>query len=360
MINHVIIMAGGAGSRLWPASHSKRPKQFMKIGGDDSLIVKTIKRGFSLGHEGYIIIVTHKDHVKLALDECSVFPEEKRKRIVILPEPFARNTAPALTLAAMWLKSIDEEDSSVIVLAADHIIEPIEAFISDVEKASILAKANWIVPFGIPPLDPETGYGYIEAGENLSVGKKVISFKEKPDLKTAELFLKAGNFYWNSGMFVYNIKTYLSELKRLTPEVAKIFEQLTFSTDTFDAKNEIIWMKDLKNLEPVYDEVLSISIDYALMEKSDRIAMVETSFSWNDVGSWDVISDIDKHQSESIFSVESENNYVYSDIPVTLCGVEDLMVVIENGKALVCKKGNSQLVKNAVDMFKANDRIDLL
>lgn len=360
MIDHVIIMAGGAGTRLWPASKNNRPKQFMKIGGEDSLIISTIKRAFALKHRGYVIIVTHINHLKAAIDECSILPEEMRKRIVILPEPFAKNTAPALTLAARWLKWKGEENSSVIVLAADHIITETENFIESVEMASELAKRERLVPFGIPPRTAETGYGYIETGDPYNPGFSVLSFKEKPDFKTAVKFVAAGNYYWNSGMFVYNTSLFLSELEKYSPEVALPFKDIHFREDHFDNSNSVNYLKETIAIEPVYSNMTKISIDYALMEKSDKIAMIKAGFDWNDVGSWDVISELDKTDKD-ITSIESENNFVFGDrMQVTFCGVSDLIVVIDDGKLMICKKGQSQLVKYAVDELKAKNRTELL
>lgn len=349
MIDHVVIMAGGAGTRLWPASTNTRPKQFIKIGGNDSLIISTIKRGFALDHRGYIIIVTHKDHLKPALEECSTLPEEMRKRIVILPEPFARNTAPALILAAAWLKWKGEEDSSIIVLAADHIINDRVGFKASVEKASQMADCNKLVSFGIPPQSAETGYGYIEAGEPFHSGREVISFKEKPDLKTAIKFVAAGNFYWNSGMFVYPLRLFYNELKQHTPRIVEPFDKINFKEPQFDTKKDLTYLKDIDSITPIYNSVMKISIDFALMEKSHKIAMTEAEFDWNDVGSWDVISEIDKSEKDTI-SVKAENNFVYGEnVQVAFCGVSDLIVVVEEGKILICRKGESQLVKEVTD-----------
>jgi len=360
MIDHVIIMAGGAGTRLWPVSKTLKPKQFMKIGNNDSLIISTIKRAFALKHKGYVIIVTHINHLKPALEECSLLPKEMRKRIVILPEPFARNTAPALTLAAHWLLWKGEADSSVIVLAADHIINDTHSFVDSVKKASELAARERLVPFGIPPLTAETGYGYIEAGEPYKPGLNVTSFKEKPDLKNAMKFVAAGNYYWNSGMFVYNTSLFLSELEKYTPQVALPFKEIQFTEKHFDQENSVSYLKEVKVIESLYSDMMKISVDYALMEKSDKIAMIEASFDWNDVGSWDVISEIDK-SIKDITSIESENNFVYGDnMQVTFCGVKELIVVINDGKLMICKKGQSQLVKDAVELLKEEGRTELL
>ncbi|MDA3809866.1 MAG: mannose-1-phosphate guanylyltransferase [Spirochaetaceae bacterium] len=359
MIDHVIIMAGGAGTRLWPVSKNNKPKQFMKIGGEDSLITSTIKRAFALKHRGYIIVITHIDHLKPALIECSKLPEEMRQRIVILPEPHARNTAPALTLAAQWLKWKGEENSSVIVLAADHIINDTVAFIESVDQASQLSDREKIVSFGIPPLTAETGYGYIETGEPYNPGLLVTSFKEKPDKKTAVQFLSAGNYYWNSGMFVYSIALFLTELERLTPEVALPFKKLKFSENHFEKKDSLEYLKLTDNIEPLYRTMTKISIDYALMEKSDKIGMIEAGFDWNDVGSWDVVSEIDKSYKD-ITSIEAKNNFVYGEeMQVTFCGVNDLIVVIDEGNLMICRKGKSQLVKDAVEELKGQNRTEL-
>ena len=342
-------MAGGAGKRLWPASNNSKPKQFMTVQGKDSLFGGTVKRAASLGIKGKILVVTHKDHVQAALEDSLSLPEEVRSKLVLLAEPEARNTAPALSYAAAWLKE-NGGDASVLVLAADHLIDDLEGFKKDVEDASVLAGRDSLVVYGIEPTFPSTGYGYIEAGEADAPGYKVVSFKEKPDLSAAEKFISAGNYLWNSGMFTYRLSVFEAEMLAGTPEMIKPFLP-SFNCPASEVQNGVTVVMPDADLTALYGSLPRESVDYALMEKSSKIAMVRSGFDWNDVGSWDVIAELNPEPEVPVFT-SGEGNFVYSDIPVALCGVEDLIVVIKNGKALVCKKGMSQLVKDAAETLK--------
>jgi len=351
MVDHVIIMAGGAGKRLWPASHDLRPKQFMTVQGDDSLFRGTINRAAALDISGYIVVVTHQNHIQAALEDAEILPPAVRDKLVLLAEPQARNTGPALAYAASWLKEkTGRDDSSVLVLAADHLIQDVGQFRDDVENADKLAGQGYLVVYGIQPDFPSTGYGYIEAGEPQEPGFQVLSFREKPDRHTAQEFLDAGRYFWNSGMFTYRLSVFMDELNALTPEMAKPFLQ-SFSVPPEQNDEGIVVVNPDENLTDLYRSLPSDSVDYAVMEKSGRIAMVPAGFDWNDVGSWDVIADLGPEPNAPVFEKESRNNFVYSDIPVALCGVEDLIVVHQNGKLLICRKGMSQLVKGAAEFL---------
>lgn len=345
MVKHVIIMAGGAGKRLWPESCANRPKQFMQVMGDKSLFGGTLERAAALGIEGRIVVVTNQKYKDLTLKEFEIFPEELQKRCVVLCEPRPRNTSPALMYAARWLAEFESPEDTALVLAADHIITEIDKFSAAVEAASSLAEKGFIVPFGIVPQSPETGYGYIEAGDSDGEGYEVHSFKEKPDKKTAEEFLAAGNFYWNSGMFVYSMKVFLAEMEKHTPEQINAFASLTVDDMKSETAGLSVCSDVNSSVEKAFDSAESISIDYALMEKTKEIRAVKGMFSWNDVGSWDVIADLYPREVDT--AVEAKGNYVLSDIPVSICGVDDLIVVARNGKLLICRKGKSQLVKEA-------------
>ncbi|QEN09399.1 mannose-1-phosphate guanylyltransferase [Oceanispirochaeta crateris] len=349
MVDHVIIMAGGAGKRLWPASNNSKPKQFMTVQGKDSLFLSTIKRAASLGIPGKILVVTHQDHIKAALEDSQKLPLEIRQKIVLLAEPQARNTGPALAYAGAWLKeSTGNKDASVLVLAADHLIQDLRQFAKDVENASLLAGLDKLVVYGIRPDFPSTGYGYIEAGEETAPGFKVLSFKEKPDQSTAEEFLKAGNYLWNSGMFTYKLSFFEKELLAGSPKMMEPFLPVLNCPAT-KIENDITVVMPDEALSRLYAALPRESVDYALMEKSSHIAMIRSGFDWNDVGSWDVIADLNPPTEVPVFTSGDDSNFVYSDIPVALCGVQDLIVVIKNGKALVCRKGESQLVKDAAE-----------
>lgn len=349
MVDNVVIMAGGAGKRLWPASMGKRPKQFMTVDGGVSLFRGTLDRAFALGIEGKIYVVTHQDHVESAASECDGLPADQRNRVVMLAEPAARNTAPALALAAARMELDGLAEQTVLVMAADHLISPPEAFTSSVNSASRDAESDFIVPYGIVPTFPSTGYGYIEAGEAAGEGFEVISFREKPDSDTAAGYVDSGRYYWNAGLFTYRSRTFAAELALHAPDVASVFENPAESWFRTDEDDGVMIHMPSDELAGLYGNCPSISVDYAVMERSSRIRMVRAAFDWNDVGSWDVIAELGARPAAPVYSLDSSDNFVYSNVPVALCGVENLIVVVSNGRVMVCRKGMSQLVKEAAE-----------
>ena len=355
MVENVVIMAGGAGKRLWPASMGKRPKQFMTVEGDRSLFRNTLDRAFALGIEGLVYVVTHEDHVDAALAECGGLPEDLRARVVLLAEPVARNTAPALALAAARMTLDGRTDQTVLVMAADHLISPIEAFSSSVEAASDEAEAGFIVPYGIVPTGPSTGYGYIEAGEGAGRGYEVLSFREKPDAATAAGYVESGRYYWNAGLFTYTSGLFEAELAEHAPEVAEVFSSPGPEWFVSSEFRGVSVHNPSEKLRVLYASCPSISVDYAVMERTEKIRMVPADFEWNDVGSWDVIADLNAANPNPVYSQKSSNNFVYSDRPVALCGVEDLIVVVANDRVMICRKGQSQLVKEAAVQDSAQE-----
>jgi len=349
MVENVIIMAGGAGKRLWPASMGRRPKQFLRVEGDSSLFRGTLDRAFNLGITGLVYVVTHKDHVDAAVEECSMLSTERRSRIVILAEPVSRNTAPALALAAARMNLDGRSDETCLVMPADHLIAPPEDFSASVITASEEARKGFIVPFGIIPDSPATGYGYIESGAACDGGFDVQSFQEKPDIDTAEKYVSSGRYFWNAGLFTYRNDVFQAELASCTPEISEVFINPDETWFDFSTREEVKIYLPSDTLSKLYENCPGISMDYAVMEKTKKIRMVKAGFSWNDVGSWDVIAELGNASEKPVYSYESEGNFVYSDIPVALCGVEDLIVVVANNRVMVCKKGMSQLVKNAAE-----------
>jgi mannose-1-phosphate guanylyltransferase/mannose-6-phosphate isomerase len=288
-------------------------------------------------------------------------------RILILAEPQGRNTAPAIAYACNVLRRTGTPEDTLIVMTADHVIEPLSVFYEDVEKAATLAEQDRLVTFGIPPEGPETGYGYVEAGEQLELGFKVRKFKEKPDEATARSFLSQGNHYWNSGMFAFRIDRFLEELENHAPEVARVFAEISLPKNKRQTRADTspVLLPVDEALEAVYEKSPSISIDYAVMEHSGRCAVVPAGFSWSDVGSWDVVADLfgaelEAQGADSLMVVDSKDNFVLSDLPVALVGVQDLIVVVKNGIVMVCRKGKSQQVKDVVQRLKDEDRTDLL
>ena len=371
MVKHAVILAGGAGTRLWPASTRKHPKQFMRLGRERSLFALTLQRAIGLGLQGMICVVTHRDHAEAIAEECRAVVEGgsfAANRIVILPEPEGRNTAPALAYACAVLSGAGFGEDTLIVMPADHMIEPLSKFAEDVDRAARLAEQDWLVTFGIQPQGPETGYGYIEAGDALETGLEVRRFKEKPDAATARSFLAEGNHYWNSGMFAFRAECFRRQLQQHAPQVARAFSgsvapQWRARGASIPDGPQLVPPDDA--LQAAYGRTPSISIDYAVMEHSRRCALIPAGFAWSDVGSWDVVAELfasrpDGGAADSVIGVEAERNFVFSDLPVALAGVEDLIVVVKNGAVLICRKGQTQLVRDLVQSLKQRDRTDLL
>ncbi|MFP4510352.1 MAG: mannose-1-phosphate guanylyltransferase [Spirochaetaceae bacterium] len=368
-IDTVVILAGGAGTRLWPASTQSYPKQFLDPGTGTVLIEDTILRAHALDPKYGITIVTHTDHVAPLEAAIAGLPEPVRRQLSIIAEPCARNTAPAIACAVGHLGQ-HEDLQTFLVMPADHIVTPVSSFIHDVGRAVGIAHEGYIVTFGIQPHAPATGYGYIERGREIRDGYTIASFREKPAEATAREYLEAGTFLWNSGMFVFSRMAFTDELATHAPDI-----HTALCSDPGSAHARISLTEQTTGTVPVYTPepadaygaLTSISIDYAVMERARNAAVVPASFSWNDVGSWDEVATLfdarsapgpqDREGTPRTVTVESERSFVLSDIPVAICGIDDVIVIVKNGAALVCQRGKSQLVKQAaVDMNLEDDR----
>lgn len=321
-----VILCGGSGTRLWPISRKKSPKQFFKFFGEKSLFQLTIERNIELVEE--FIIVVNKDQV----DICkSQIPADIKVKIIV--ESAARNTAPAIALAAFCAG----EDVDLIVLPSDHLIQPKGDYHQTIKQAEGFKDS--LVTFGIQPQYPETGYGYIQAS-----GFNVESFKEKPDLETAKTYLAAGNYYWNSGMFFFNSSVFLKELEHSSPE---IFQKTKLAFDATERQQEVYMIpKDLMLAIP------KDSIDYAVMEKSRSVKVVPVSYQWNDLGSFDAVYDSSEKNSNgtacdtNLIEINSTENLIISDKKVvTTFNVNDLIIVETKDALLIGRRGDSQEVK---------------
>lgn len=344
-----IILAGGSGSRLWPLSRELYPKQLLNLNSDKSLLQSTFER-LQICTSNIISITNtkHASNVRMQLSELTDNP-------VVLSEPVAKNTAPAIVLAAKFIMQKSNSDPVIIVVPSDHLIENNEKFLSTVKKGAALAEQGYIVTFGIQPNYPETGYGYINTCDKLNEGFKVKEFVEKPNLETAKKYLSAGTYFWNSGIFMFKASTLFHETLKHAPEIAKLSEEFDFSL-----KNDIPFIN--------FDKMPSISIDYAIMEKSDKIALVKLESDWNDLGSWQSIYDVSpKDENGNVFvghvlDENSKNSFVYSSSKlVATIGLEDTVIVETEDAILACKKDQTQNVKHIYETLKKqNDNTHLI
>lgn len=334
-----IILCGGSGTRLWPISRTLMPKQFVKLFETKSLFQLTVERNSSICSEQFI--VSNSEQYFLALDQLEELNRPAEKYLL---EPIGRNTAPAIALACMAL----DPNEIVLVTPSDHLIKDQQAYANAVLRAKELASNEYLVTFGITPTFAETGFGYIEAD-----GELVKAFHEKPDINTAEAYLKAGNYYWNSGMFCFKAGIFLEELEKYSPDIFST-SQKAFNTAF---KTDMIRI--------THEEMFAIpedSIDYAVMEKSDRVKVVASNIGWNDVGSFDALyeelpKDINGNTScQKHISIDSKNNLILSDNrQIATIDVEDLIIVDTGDALLISQKGSSQKVKKVVEQLKAKN-----
>lgn len=340
-----VILAGGSGSRLWPLSREMFPKQLLKIDEDLSLLQQTFKRIATVVNESDILTITNiKNYqdVRFQLNSIS-------KNVEILSEPIAKNTAPAVATSLEYFRQLGWEDDIVIVVPSDHMIKDYEGFRKAIEKAKDLASDGYIVTMGIRPTYPEVGYGYIKVAKNLKEGYIVDKFVEKPNLEVAKQYVSSGDYYWNCGIFISKISVLLNEFNNL-------------SSDIFNQLNKYKF-KERKIIDyEIYEKMTSISIDYAIMEKSAKVALVEFNSDWNDLGSWKSIYEVkDKDQDGNVLVgnviVENvKNSLIYSQKElVAVSGLEDVILVETEDAIMACKKENSQSVKDLFEKLKKSE-----
>ncbi len=367
----VIILAGGFGERLWPASRPEHPKQFLALADGISFLQAAVLRALAVKPTGKILIITREELIKPIAEHCAslaskVTAEEQEKLskdLLIIAEPCPRHTCAPLVLACRYLELADKEERShtMLVLTSDHVIGPIANFAADCSKAAKTAQEGYFVCFSIPPTEPSTGYGYIRMGEALSADATVATiaqFKEKPDAETARAYLESGMYAWNSGMFAFTDKFFMQEVKSYVPDIYESFK--TFDGAAAPQAKTISGISYISGWQPMtdaYSTVTAIAVDNAIAERTVRAATVKASFSWDDVGSWDAFEKYFKENDDKTVEVRAANNFVYSDIPVALCGVEGLVVVIKNGCALIMKKGASGHMRELVKEVKKSGKI---
>ncbi|MDV7104203.1 mannose-1-phosphate guanylyltransferase/mannose-6-phosphate isomerase [Vibrio sp. TH_r3] len=349
-----VIMAGGSGSRLWPLSRSAFPKQFLALDNSNKLTMlqSTLERLDGMDVKGSIII-SNEDHRFIVAEQVRQFGQQSK----IILEPAGRNTAPAIALAA--LQAIKNGDDPILlILAADHVVLNKQAFQTSVEKALSYAANNQLVTFGVVPSAPETGYGYIRRGEEIDNGGfQVDSFVEKPDKKTAEKYLKSPHYYWNSGCFMFKASVYLEELKKHSPGIYNVCKE--------SCSNVKIDYDFIRVNESAFLNCPDDSVDYAVMEKTDKAVVVPMDAGWSDVGSWSALWEVSEKDingnvihGDAIIE-DTENCYIYAPNKlVASVGVKNIVVVETKDAVLVADKSKVQEVKKVVENLKSSNRAE--
>lgn len=356
-----IILSGGSGTRLWPLSRGLFPKQFLPLVGNASMLQSTLARLDGIAQCGQALIVCNEEHrfiVAEQLRQCQATVSN------ILLEPVGRNTAPAIAAAALTAMQ-DGKDPLLLVLAADHVITDVDAFQRAVELARTAAETGSLVTFGIVPTSPETGYGYIETSDNEKWGlangvpkgaHPVSRFVEKPDLETAQEYVVSGRYLWNSGMFLFRASVLIEELGKCAPQIVDACRSALAG-----ARADL----DFLRLDPAaFAASPEDSIDYAVMEQTEKAVVVPLSAGWSDVGSWNTLWEVSEKNADGnvlkgdVLAVNSQNSYLHSANGrlVAAVGINDLVVVDTDDAVMVAHKGQVQQVKQVVDMLKASGR----
>jgi mannose-1-phosphate guanylyltransferase/mannose-6-phosphate isomerase len=346
-----LILSGGSGTRLWPVSREAHPKPFIKLADGRSLLQKTIDRLAALEGIAEVITVTNREHFFATRDEYAAGGASYRHFFVL--EPCARNTAPAIAVGALAAVARHGPEATLLVLPADHLVEDEPAFAAAVRDALPLASRDALVTFGIHPDYPETGFGYIERGEAIpgSNGFAVARFTEKPSAEVATSMVESGRYFWNAGMFCFRAATFLAELAQHAPEVLEGATRCWEAAQTKEGRAELP--------EDLFAALPDISVDYAVMEKSARVAVLPAAFGWSDVGSWKAVSALvdpdssgNRAQGECLF-VDSENCYVQSSgRMVAAVGLNGLVIVDTPDALLVADQEHLQDVKKVAQRLK--------
>ena len=318
-----VILSGGAGTRLWPVSRSAYPKPFMRMADGESLLRKTLDRALRCSDDGTVLTVTGRDYYFLTRDEYAQRSGADFAKLPFLLEPAGRNTAPAVVLAALHARQHAGADATLLILPSDHLIRDLDAFEADARRAAALAQDGWLVTFGIHPTHPETGFGYIRMGAAVEgrEGRAVAAFVEKPNMQTAESYVASGEYVWNSGMFCFRADVLLDVAAQTCPDVLAA-AQACYAQATSN-ESPVEFARDAFLAQP------DISIDYAIMERAPKVAVVPAAFDWSDIGSWKAMSDLD--------TADGDGNRVHGDAE------------------LVSHRERAQEVKQVVERLRADN-----
>ncbi len=356
-----IIIAGGKGARLWPQSTETLPKQYINFFDEPSLIEKTYNRIAKILPKEDIYVVTYESLALITKEKLKDLPESN-----LILEPFGRNTLPAILLATTIIKSKYSKEDTIIVLPSDHIIqndnEFEKCFTTSIDTA---VHSNHIVSIGIKPTRPGTQYGYIQFDDldnsviNYDKGvRRTNVFAEKPDIETAKRFIESGDFIWNTGIFACKIPVFYSELEVHNSEYVSLFNNLS----------QFLFSEFYKDsLELIYKQINSVSIDYGLMEKTDKLLIIKGQFSWSDLGNWDEFyrqslkDSRNNYLQGNVIAIDVDNSVVISNNKnISLVGVNDLIVVESENSILITKRGDSERVKEVIDHLRRQNMSDML
>jgi len=355
---YTLIMAGGSGTRFWPRSKTVKPKQYLNIFGNESLLQSTINRFATFTETSNIYLFSNKTQSGVLEEQTPMLPKEN-----LIYEPVGKNTLPCIGLAAMFAEK-ENPDGIMVVSPSDHLIENNELFRDTILTAVRIAdKKNGIVTIGITPTYPATGYGYVETEADISGTEKIKQFKvkrfvEKPNEQTAQEYIKSGSFYWNSGLFVFKVSIFLEAIKQFAPELFSDLKkiQVSIGTTAFES-----------TLDTIYRAVQSISVDYGIMEHAKNIYLVEGNFVWNDLGSWESVylagekDESGNSLNGEVIAIDSKNSYIYSDSGfIALVGLDNVIVVQDGNTTLVCKRDCAEDVKLVINQLKSESKNQFL
>lgn len=347
---YAVIMAGGEGTRLWPLSRRKTPKQLLKFIDGKSLFQIAVERLHGLIDPDHIFVVTIQEQVGMLQEQAPEIPHMN-----YLIEPMPKGTASVVGMAATYLKKFDLE-ATMAVLTADHVMENVPSFQELLTKANRLARRNTLVTIGIQPTFASIGYGYIEIGEvdEAENAYQVKKFVEKPDAPTAEKYFTSGNYYWNSGMFIWSVNAILAEFKRQMPDLAGILVKIDENIEPDGSMCDI---------SSIWETIKAETIDYGIMEGAQDVTLIPAlDLGWKDLGSWDSLFTILESDDEGniglagkILNIESYSNFIQTTNDqkmIAVIGINDLIIVDHENTLLICKKGESQRVKQIVNSLK--------